>query len=380
MTSTASMLDPASRSSVLDPSARRIWRSARGPVIVGAIVIAAAIVIMLLSGSNKAGSLEPESVTPDGSRAIARLLKDYRVQVSRVDTVAGAAAAVSGDTTLLVARPDWVPPDRLADLVGAAGHSVLVGPQGEALRKVLSGVDVRATVTVQTREPECAFDAARTAGNARIGGVSYHGPTTCYGGTLVSAGKITVLGDGTPLTNDVLDEDGNAALALHLLGPHPRVVWYMPSLSEAAGQQGSRSFFDLVPGGWKYGLIMAAIAVVLLALWRGRRLGPVVTEPLPIVVRAAETTEGRARLYRRARATDHAATALRQATVGRLLPMLGLAVDASPAAVVERVAERTGRPGPEIHPVLYGPPPSTEQALVHLANALDNLTNEVRTK
>src|SRR5207244_6528763 len=108
-----------------------------------------------------------------------------------------------------VARRASGPPDRRADLVGAAGHSVLVGPQGEALHKVLSGVDVRATVTVQTREPECAFDAARTAGNARIGGVSYHAPTTCYGGTLVAAGKITVLGYGTPLTNDVLDEDGN---------------------------------------------------------------------------------------------------------------------------------------------------------------------------
>jgi hypothetical protein len=117
--------------------------------------------------------------------------------------------------------------------------------------------------------------------------------------------------------------------------------------------------------------------VLLFMLWRARRLGPVVIEPLPVVVRAAETAEGRARLYRRAKAADHAADALRRSTVDRMIPLLGLTPDATPAAVVESVAARTGRPGAEIHAVLYGPPPDTEQALVQLADTLDVLANEV---
>src|SRR5690606_41722785 len=53
------------------------------------------------------------------------------------------------------------------------------------------------------------------------------------------------------------------------------------------------------------------VVVVLLAWWQGRRLGPLVTEPLPVVVRASETVEGRGRLYRSRRARDRAAEALR---------------------------------------------------------------------
>ena len=66
------------------------------------------------------------------------------------------------------------------------------------------------------------------------------------------------------------------------------------------------------------------LAIALLALWQGRRLGPLVAERLPVVVRASETVEGRGRLYRSRRARDRAADALRTATLQRMLPRLGL--------------------------------------------------------
>jgi hypothetical protein len=116
-------------------------------------------------------------------------------------------------------------------------------------------------------------------------------------------------------------------------------------------------------------VLQLAIAVALLALWRARRLGPVVTEPLPVVVRAAETVEGRALLYRRAGAADHAGEALRQATRDRLGDLLG-----TPDLVAE-IARRTGRHDTET--LLYGPPPAGEAELVALADALDALENEV---
>jgi hypothetical protein len=117
---------------------------------------------------------------------------------------------------------------------------------------------------------------------------------------------------------------------------------------------------------------------VLVAVWRARRLGPVVTEPLPVVVRAAEATEGRARLYRRARARDRAADALRGAAVSRLAPRFGLGTAPDPQALAESLARHTGRPPHLVADLLYGPVPDDDAGLVALADALDALEEEVR--
>ncbi|MET0133442.1 MAG: DUF4350 domain-containing protein [Kibdelosporangium sp.] len=356
-------------STAVSPDTRRIWRAARGPVLVAAVVLAAAVVISLLQADPGQGALEPDSHTPAGSRALARLLGAYGVEIKRADTTDDAGAALDGDATLLITQPNWVAADQLTQLRDKARTTVAIGATGAALSALAPAVRAAGTVPPDVRQPGCSLNAA---GAARLGGVHYDAPSSCYEGTLVQAGAVTLLGDATPLTNDVLDEDGNAALSLRLLGEHKQLVWYLPTLSDVAGG-GEQSFYDLVPSGWWFGLIQVVIAVVLLMLWRARRLGPVVVEPLPVVVRAAETAEGRARLYRRARATDHAADALRRATLTRLTPLLGLASDAVPAAVAASVAARTGRPAQEVHAILYGPPPGREQDLVRLADQLDAL-------
>ncbi len=113
------------------------------------------------------------------------------------------------------------------------------------------------------------------------------------------------------------------------------------------------------------------LAGLLAALWQSRRLGPPVAEPLPVVVRSAETVEGRSRLYRRARASSDAYEALRAGALARLLPALGLGAEPDYRAVVEAVANRSGRPTAEVHAVLYGPPPSDDAGLVAAADLLD---------
>jgi hypothetical protein len=120
------------------------------------------------------------------------------------------------------------------------------------------------------------------------------------------------------------------------------------------------------------------IAVLLFALWRARRLGPVVAEPLPVVVRAAETVEGRARLYRRSGARGQAAGALRAGVISRLRSQVGLPRGPRPEAVVDAVSSRTGRPAPDVHRLLYGAAPPDDAALVRLADDLDALEREVR--
>lgn len=135
-------------------------------------------------------------------------------------------------------------------------------------------------------------------------------------------GDTVVLGAPDILYNDTLDEQGNASLALQLLGSRPHLVWYLPSLSDpsATDPDEEKDFLDLLPSGWLWGTLQLFFAAALAALWRARRLGALVPEKLPVAIRASETVEGRARLYRKANARDRAATALRSTTRTRLAP------------------------------------------------------------
>lgn len=369
----------------MSPDMRQIWRAARAPVIIAAVILAASVAMTLLRADQRGAPLDPASFAPDGGHALAQLLRNQGVRVEPVGGF-GAASQPSPDSTVVVTEPDLLGPDRLAVLHRAVAQVVLIAPSPQVIAGVLPTVGAGQEISVADRQPGCSLPAAVAAGVASMGGESYQArqpAQACYsaggGATLIQDTGITVLGTSAPLTNDKLGEVGNAALAMRLLGGHRQLVWYMPTPGDPALAGGQRSFYDLLPDEWRFGLIQAAVGVLLLALWRARRLGPLVTEPLPVVVRATETVEGRARLYRGSGAVDHAATTLRQAVVARLLPRLGLADGSERPAVAHMVAERTGSPEPEIDSLLYGPAPTDESALVRLGDELQALENQVNT-
>ena len=127
-------------------------------------------------------------------------------------------------------------------------------------------------------------------------------------------------------------------------------------------------------------VIQLAIAAVLVGLWRARRLGPLIAERLPVVVRASETVEGHAALYQSRRARDRAAAALRADLLAHMLPALGLARDAPADAVTGAVAARSRLSQQDIAGILYGPDPGNDAELVALARSLDELEREVRAQ
>ncbi|MPY99093.1 MAG: DUF4350 domain-containing protein [Actinophytocola sp.] len=370
-------------STQVSPDTRRVWLAARGPLAMLLVIVAAAIVLTLMRGHSEGGALDPRSAAPNGSRALAQVLGDYGVDVRPMHTLATASRAAHG-ATVLVTHPNTLDPADVKRLSTIAESLVLIAPNQRLARAVDSDIDVTGQAAETTHAPECAL--ADAAGDATTGGVGYRTPNgeLCYpteaGASLVrydDGTPVTLLGTATPLTNEALDEAGNAALTMRLLGERERLVWYVPSPTDPTLRDGSASLLSLLPSGWRYGIATLAIAAVLLALWRARRLGPVVTEPLPVVVHAAETTEGRAQLYRRVGAADHAAEALRDAARHRIAASAGLTADAGPVAVVA-VASRGGRSPDEVHWLLYGPAPSDDAALVRLATELDRLENEVR--
>ncbi|WP_406286178.1 DUF4350 domain-containing protein [Embleya sp. NBC_00896] len=374
----------------LSPTTEQVWRRMRIPLGLFALVLIVVSALVLIRGDRHQGRLDPRSTGPQGTKALARLLAAQGVDVTLARSVDEAARAIRPDTTLVLPFPGMATDAQLRAFATAApARTVLVRPGEAALAILAPGVHTAADATRRTLDPRCALPAAVRAGNADTGGVRFDtdllpGATGCYPHngrpTLVltppSAGHDTVvLGSGTPLVNDRLDDNGNAALALNLLGAHPHLVWYLPGDGELP--PADDTLWDLLPAGWRWGTAQLAIAAVLLALWRARRLGPVVAEPLPVVVRAAETVEGRARLYRRGRARDTAAELLRAATRERLTSLLG--GTPTEAALVAALTTRTGRTSADVHALLYGAIPESDDALVTLADELDALIRQVRT-
>jgi hypothetical protein len=204
--------------------------------------------------------------------------------------------------------------------------------------------------------------------------------TRCYDGALIryrdNGRTVTAVGSTDFMTNENLLHAGNAALAMNLAGGRPRLVWYAPHRIEGETSAPS-SLFDLIPDNVSWVVWQLCLVVLLLALWKGRRPGPLVAEELPVVVRASETVEGRGRLYRSRRARDRAAAALRTATVQRLLPRLGLGPGAPAPAVVTSVAQRCGADPGFVSYHLFGPPPATDGDLLQLARALDDIERQV---
>ncbi|MDX2934536.1 DUF4350 domain-containing protein [Streptomyces ipomoeae] len=381
------------------PTAHQVWTRARGVVIAMVFLLAAAVVIAVIRSGDAHGRLDPRSADPQGSRAVAELLDDRGVSTRVVTTLDEASAAADADTTLLIAVPDLLTDSQQSRLRTATeasgGRTVLVAPDTPSVATLAPGVTADPVLSLDsTLTPRCDLPAARRAGSADLGGIRYRvtapDADTCYPEhgrpTLVRVpapegdGDTVVLGAPDILYNDRLDEQGNASLALQLLGSRPHLVWYLPSLSDDSAADADRSFFDLVPSGWLWGTLQLFIAAALAALWRARRLGPLVPEKLPVAIRASETVEGRARLYRKAGARDRAAAALRSTTRTRLAPLVGVPVSRAhtPEALLPALSTHLRGDGQALHTLLFGPPPGDDAALIALTDQLDALEREVR--
>ena len=140
------------------------------------------------------------------------------------------------------------------------------------------------------------------------------------------------------------------------------------------------SLQSLIPRWVEPALALGAVAMVAVIIWRARRLGPLATEPLPVVVRAVETTRSLGRLYRRSSDRGHAAASLRRAAVARCAERLRLGSTTPADAVIREVARRTGRREDDVAALLSptGAVPSTDRDLITLATQLAELDREVR--
>jgi hypothetical protein len=368
-------------------------RSAGGwALLAGMVLITALLVALGTAHTGRGTRLDPGNPAPEGGQALSQILAAHGVQVHRVTRSDQMLSQASDGATVLVTRSSTLATRQWDRLRRVPGPLVLVEPDDPTLGLLAPAITTADTAGDSVLDPQCSAPDAQDAGAALAGHLLYEpragtNVTVCYpspgdpgnpsrGSYLVAdqgERAVTVIGQGDVLTNGALGHEGNAALALGTLGDRSDLVWYLPDPLES-GQIGERqSLRELLPPVVWWVLVQLGLVVLLIMLWRGRRMGRLVSEPLPVVVQAAETQLGRARLYRQAHARGRAADTLRTAALRRLAHRLSAPDSATPGQLVQLVAEAVGRPEQEVGRVLLGPPPQSDLELVELADQLDQL-------
>jgi hypothetical protein len=377
-----------------DPTIRQQLYRIRWLLATGAVLLVACIGLAYYGSSAHGGTLDPRSYDPSGSHALGTLLSQRGVTVTTATDVPTALASAQAGTTLVVVRPDYLDAAELAQVATSPADLVVVGADQSELAGLWSVVAHEQVLAVESgvtesTQPQCAAPAAVIAGSAELGRLTYQASesaTRCYPGDggygLVSftAGgrQVTLLGDAAPLENENLAADGNAALSIGLLDTHQRVTWLIPlAVAPQASAGAQQDITDLMPSRLKQALVWLAIAMIVVALWRGRRFGRLVREDLPVVVRRAEVVVGRARLYQRSKSRDSAAEALRSGSRDRLARRLSFGANPRPDLLVDALATRTHRPAADLSALLYGSTPVDDRALIALSQALSVLEQEV---
>lgn len=366
----------------------RRLRSIIGWVIVAALVVGVAWVGLQIAATapSERRSLDPEGRGDAGALALAEILRDQGVEVDVYRSHVEARDALDESTTLVMTNPYTLSDDGLAELMGPADRVVFLSVGAHLLDELDLGA--------YSSAPLAEVDAQCTAGEfAEVGTIEpdrlmtpHSGVEWCFGdeeGAAVliddSDGRRTSIVDGSRLfSNAYLAENGNAALALALLGQTDRVVWYVPSLGDSDLEATSPDTLGTLTPPWVTpAIILLMLSGAAAALWRGRRFGPLVAETLPVTVRASETMHGRARLTAKAADAPHAALAIRDGAQRRLARRLGLTARATSDEVADAASDRLRIPRGTLQALLAGPLPTDDAALVELARRLADLEEAV---
>ena len=368
-----------------------VWIAAVG------LIVALAVSIAVTQQPTDYKPLSINNYTENGARAVAQILRAQGADVRQVSQLGRVLTADAGQTTLVIAAADLLSEEQVTSVLSYEGDVVFLGANDD----IVAGVDDALSLTYdflpETVDAACAdpdasaaermrveFSAIKDSGS-RSAELCFPNRASVYGMAVVPTdhGTRTILTNPAIFMNGSLLNDGNAALSLRTAGHHPKVVWYLSDGYDRTvmGDPGEPteldSAADVLPPGFGTALYALALAALIAALWKGRRFGPLAVEPLPVVVRASEATRGRARLYRRARATGRATAALRAASAKRIGARLGLPRTTQRDEMVAAVQRATDLPAPEIARILYGPPPTNDAEMIRVVDELDSLEGKV---
>lgn len=374
-------------------------KASRWVMLIVGLFLVALVAVALTRSDRDYVDLSLRNPGANGVMALGEVARDHGVTVRQIGELQAANIGDPMDTTLVIAYG--------ADMFDLQAQSVLAYPgpivvlgDNPALQAELS--DSFATVFngTTTVDAKCASPAAVGADTVSTTGVAYVGvpddASTCFSsdGTYAyvavhrqGQGDVTFFSSPQSFTNGSILNEGNASLGLRLLGGHDKAVWYLGSYADTSFLTWSRAgdytppavdpSADFLPPGTGNAFYALALALVFVAVWRARRFGALVREPLPVVIRASESTRGRARLYRAAGATGRATASLRAASAVRMGRRLGVGRSSEKDALVNAIVRATGRQRDYVEALLYGPAPQNESQMMTLIDQIDTLESEV---
>ena len=364
---------------VLTPTIGRLARrSLIWVAIVGIIVIIAAIGLALAQSGQNTNAMAADNATPNGGKALVEVLRHEGVTVIVANSLKEATDAVrdpAATTLFLYDASFYLDEDQTERALELADTTVVLQPTYEALDRISPDLAL-AGYTSGTRDADCDVPAAKAAEEITTTGSGFRildgDAEGCFADgdilSLVQLEGYTVLGATEALTNGEILSAGNAALGLNLLGANDTLVWYLPSAEDYDTDIATAS--ELSPP-WVLPVTLTLFLVAFAAiLWRGRRLGPLIVENLPVTVKASETMQGRARLYERANARLHTLDSLRIGTIARLAALCGLPVLATVDEVIATCAGVAGLDPSAVHSLLVDAQPTSDRELVRLSDEL----------
>ncbi len=384
------------------PLRRPLWRRAWFQWVVGVgftVLLVTSLVLLLLSQSSTGSKHDPRNMGPEGSAALVALIRQDGVRVTtHLDR---HVPGVGPDTTVVLTAGNNLQRAQFDQLLRVAPtRIILAGFSAGDLSRL--GLPLRGYFGNSTGllEPGCEFAPARKAGTIENPGTLYAltGATStpvkqhsCYAADAAAGGhaylqfnvagvEVAVVSGG--FSNRSLSgrgsalPKGNAAFMMMLFGQDRTLVWWVVPQPEREGGAQETTPPGVLPDGIVWFLVALLALLVVVAVWRGRRLGPILTERLPVVIRAAETVEGHGRMYHRLRAYDQAAQHLRAGALTRLGRRFGTN---DPARLADIIAENAGIPSATAHAALTGPPPGTEIDLIELKQLLHRIEQEARS-
>ena len=378
---------------VTGPHWSRRWRRWRPGVIAVALMLIPVLVTVWARTITSTTPLAIDNPKDWGTMALAELLRDEGISVSKAGSLSQAVDAGRQGATIAVVNADRLSNQDRRALAESGGDVVVVGAESGSDALVgLTGMTAKGTAAAasSTRAPQCDdadARAARSLAGTRAS-VSLQGDGDAVGcfpvgedryayatDSLPSGATLRVLPDPAPVTNAHLAQEGHAALGVRALGHHSRVLWLDGEHMEAPSVWNSSSTPPWLPVLIFQLLVIAGV----LAIVQGRRFGSIVSEDLPVVVRSIETTVARGRLYRQGSDRPRAAQALRSGAALRLGATLGLPPGTSRRDVIAAVSLASGIAPATVDSLLYGPPPTSDNALATLAVQLDQLESEVHS-
>ncbi|HUP72546.1 MAG TPA: DUF4350 domain-containing protein [Acidimicrobiales bacterium] len=359
--------------------------SRRGLLWVGLVVIV--IIGFAVVGRGDDGSttpLAPDSTSASGMRALVLLAESFGADVDVVDGAPASDRAVAFMPSDRFGRTDT---SDMRRWISDGGILVVADPQSTFVPR-LGGLLGSGVVQDNTLDAgDCTIAALSGAQTLSVDGAFLYRPpassTRCFtanGDALIVAipegrGTIVAVGGSAIFQNGKLDEADNAVVAVSLLAPKQGTkVAFVRGPSFGAGEE---TLWGIIRPGIRYGFLQVAIAFLLFAIWRGRRLGRPVLEIPRIEIEGSEFVEAVGHLLERTNSPTYAAAVLRADARREIARRVGGPRADDPEALAALLDVRLGADRNRVRALVTDTHVADENELVALAQQLHSLRQEV---